>query len=41
MIQKSDKGSSVVILDKDVFIKHMESQLSNKPKFEKVGTKKG
>ena len=41
MIQKSHKGNSVVILDIDVYIKHMESRLSNKPKFEKVGTKKG
>ena len=35
------KGNSVVILDKDVYIKHMESLLSDKAKFEKVGTKKG
>ena len=31
----------MVILDKDVYIKHMESRLSNKAKFEKVDTKKG
>ena len=31
---------SVVIFDKDVYIKHMESLLSDKNKFEKVGTKK-
>ena len=41
VIQKSDKGNSVVILDKNVYIKHMESLLSNKAKFEKVATKKG
>ena len=41
VIQKSDKGNSVVILDKDVYIKHMDSFLSNKAKFEKVDTKKG
>ena len=41
VIQKSDKGNSVVILDKDVYTKHMESLLSNKAKFEKVDTKKG
>ena len=39
-IQESDKGNSVVILDKDVYIKHMESPLSSKTKFEKVDTKK-
>ena len=31
---------SVVIFDKDIYIKHMESLLSDKNKFEKVGTKK-
>ena len=41
VIQKSDKGNSVVILDKDIHIKRMESLLSNKAKFEKVDTKKG
>ena len=41
VIQKSDKGNSVVIPDKDAYIKHMESLLSNKAKFEKVDTKKG
>ena len=33
VIQKSDKGNSEVILDKDVYIKHMESLLSDKAKF--------
>ena len=32
--------NSVVILDKDIYIKHMESLLSNKAKFEEVDTKK-
>ena len=41
VIQKSDKGNSVVILDKDINIKRMKSLLSNKTKFEKVDTKKG
>ena len=41
VIQKPDKGNSVVILDKDIHIKRMESVLSNKAKFEKVDTKKG
>ena len=40
MIQKSDKRNSVVILDKDVYIKHMESLLSDNAKFEKIDTKK-
>ena len=40
VIQKSDRGNSVVILDKDVYIKHMES-LNDKAKFEKVDAKKG
>ena len=41
VIQKSDKGNSVVILDKDVYIKPREAFFSNKAKFEKVDTKKG
>ena len=41
VIQKSDKANSVVVLDEDIYIKHMESLLSNKAKFEKVATKKG
>ena len=40
MTQKSDKGNSVVILDKDIYIKHMESLPSDKTIFEKVATKK-
>ena len=40
MVRKSDQGNSVVIFDKDVYIKHMESLLSNQAKFEKVDTKK-
>ena len=35
VIQKSDKANSVVVLDEDIYIKHMESLLSNKAKFEK------
>ena len=41
VIQKSAKGNSAVILDKDVYIKHMESLLSDKANFEKVDNKKG
>ena len=40
MIQKSDKENTVVILNKDVYIKHIESLLSDKAKFEKANTKK-
>ena len=40
MTQKSDKGNSVVIPDKDIYIKHMESLPSDKTIFEKVATKK-
>ena len=41
VVQKSDKGNSVVIVDKDVYIQHMELLLSDRAKFEKVDTKKG
>ena len=41
VIHKLDKENSVVILDEDVYVKHMESLLSNKAEFEKVNTKKG
>ena len=41
VIQKSYKGNAVVILDKVVDIKHLESLLSGKAKFEKIDTKKG
>ena len=41
MTQKSNKVNSVVILDKDFYIKRIESLLSNKAQFEKVDTKKG
>ena len=38
-IQKSDKGNSVVIVDKDTYIKRMENLLSDQKKFEKVTLK--
>ena len=41
VMQKSDKGNSEVILDKDVFVKRIESPFSDKAKFEKYDTKKG
>ena len=39
IIQKSDKGNSVVIVDKDTYIKRMENLLIDQKKFEKVTLK--
>ena len=39
VIQKSGKGNSVVIVDKDTYIKRMENLLSDQRKFEKVTLK--
>ena len=39
VIQKSDKGNSAVIVDKDTYIKRMENLLSDQRKFEKVTLK--
>ena len=39
VIQKSDKGNSVVIVDKDTYIKRMENLLSDQRKFEKFTLK--
>ena len=39
VIQKSDKGNSVVIVDKDTYIKRMGNLLSDQRKFEKVTLK--
>ena len=41
VIQKADKGNSVVIVEKDVYLRHMETFVSNHNKFEKVSIKKG
>ena len=41
VIYKSDDGNTVVILNKDVYIKCIESLLSDKAIFEKVDTIKG
>ena len=41
VIQKADKGNSVVIVEKDVYVRHMETILSDLNKFEKVSFKKG
>ena len=39
VIQKSDKGNFVVIVDRDTYIKRIENRLSNQGKFEKVTLK--
>ena len=39
IIQKSYKGNSIVIVDKDTYIKRMENILSDQRKFEKVALK--
>ena len=43
VIQKADKGNSVVIVEKDVYVRHMETILNKFDfnKFEKVSIKKG
>ena len=41
VIQKADKGNSVAIVEKDVFVRHTETILSDLNKFEKVSIKKG
>ena len=41
VIQKADKGNSVVIVETDVYVRHMETILSDFNKFEKVSIKKG
>ena len=41
VIQKAHKGSSVVIVEKDVCLKHMETIISDRNKFEQVSMKKG
>jgi len=41
IVQKADKGNSVVLVDKDVYIRHMENILKDNTKFEKVKIKTG
>ena len=41
IIQKADKGNSVVLVEKDVYIRHIEKILDDATKFEKVKIKKG
>ena len=41
VIQKADKSNSVIIVEKDVYLRHMETVISDHNKFEKVSIKKG
>ena len=41
VVQKADEGNSIVIVEKDVYLRHKETILSNYNKFEKVSIKKG
>ena len=40
VVQKADKGNSVVLVDQDVYVKYMENILKDQSKFEKVKIKK-
>ena len=35
-VQEADKDSSVVLVDRDIYINHLENILKNETKFEKV-----
>ena len=41
VIQKADKDNLVAIIEKDVYLRHMETIISDHNKFEKVSIKKG
>ena len=41
LVQKTDKGNSVVLVGRDVYTKHMENILKDNNKFEKVDIKLG
>ena len=41
IIQKSDKGNSVVLVNKSDYIRHIEDMLKDVSKFEKVSLKRG
>ena len=41
VIQKVNKDNSVVTVEKDVYLRHMETIISDHNKFEKVSIKKG
>ena len=39
VVQKADKGNSVVLVDRGVYVKHMENIVKDNTKFEKVDVK--
>ena len=39
VVQKADKGNSVVLVDRKVYVNHMENTLKDNIKFEKVDIK--
>ena len=39
VVQKADKGNSMVLVDRDVYVKHMENILKDNTKFKKVDVK--
>ena len=39
VVQKADKGNSVVLVDRDVYVNHMDNILKDNTKFEKVDVK--
>ena len=41
VVQKANKSSSVVLVNRDVYVNHIENILKNKSKFEKVDIKSG
>ena len=41
VVQKADKGNPVDIVEKDVYLRHMEKVISDHNKFGKVSIKKG
>ena len=41
VIQKADKGNLVVIVEKDVYLRHMETIITDHNKLEKFSIKKG
>ena len=39
VVQKTDKGNSVVLVDKDIYVNHTENILKDNTKFEKANIK--
>ena len=39
VVQKADKGNSMVLVDRDVYVKHMENILKDNTKLEKADIK--